>query len=153
MTHQLAQANIVKGSLCSPITKGIVAFLAKHGPARRLEIDLALMRVPGYAALKDPQRPARTLHALREQGHIHRVLRNDEMLWAHGPHPNTVSAAAEAAEAAAAAAVAPGPYVGAVVPSACFDLMHAPTYVPPAGPALRPGALDYKRCASHGVRC
>ena len=150
MTHQLAQANIVKGSLCSPITKGIVAFLAKHGPARRLEIDLALMRVPGYAALKDPQRPARTLHALREQGHIHRVLRNDEMLWAHVPHPDTVSAALEAE---AEAAAAPGPYVGMVVPPPQMDRMRAPTYVPAADPALRPGALDFKHCPSFGTRC
>lgn len=145
MKH-LARSHIAKGSLRSPVTQAIVAYLLAHGPAREADIDQAMMRVPGYARLTDPHRPKGTLHHLREGGHVHRVLRNDEMLWAHGPHPLAVSEEAEPE-------AAPEPYMGAVVPPACFDLMHAPAYVPDAGPALRLGALDYKRCASHGVRC
>lgn len=44
------------------------------------------------------------------------------------------------------------PYVGEVVPPRRIDVMNS-TWVPPAGPALRPGALDYQRCASRGVQC
>jgi hypothetical protein len=41
----------------------------------------------------------------------------------------------------------------AVVPSPCFDRMRAPAHVPEPSPALRPGALDYKRVATLGLRC
>lgn len=40
-----------------------------------------------------------------------------------------------------------------VVPPQQFDRMHGPLYVPDAGPALRPGAMDYKRCPTVGLRC
>ena len=40
-----------------------------------------------------------------------------------------------------------------VVQSQQFDRMHGPLYMPDAGPALRPGALDYKRCPTVGLRC
>jgi hypothetical protein len=46
----------------------------------------------------------------------------------------------------------PKPYVGQVVPPRRIDVMHT-TWEPPAGMALRPGALDYQRCASRGLRC
>lgn len=133
-----------KGSLRSPITLTIVDYLLKHGPARLADIDLALMKIDGYCTNTDPARLSRTLNKLREQGHIHRILRNDEMLWAHGPHPQTVDPAAEAE---------PEPDVVAVVQAPRFDLMRAPLYVPDAGPALRPGALNFKACASVGQRC
>ena len=45
------------------------------------------------------------------------------------------------------------PWVGTVVPPRQVDVMHLPPYVPDAGPANRPGALDYKRVASYSVRC
>lgn len=40
-----------------------------------------------------------------------------------------------------------------ITPPAQYDRMHAPHYVPETDPALRPGALDYKRFSSHGHRC
>lgn len=40
-----------------------------------------------------------------------------------------------------------------LVPARQNDVMHSPVYVPDAGPALRAGALDYKRVASVGDRC
>lgn len=50
-------------------------------------------------------------------------------------------------------AVAPAPEPAAVVQAPCFDRIRAPAYVPDAGPAMRPGALDYKRVATVGLRC
>nr|WP_295782155.1 helix-turn-helix domain-containing protein [Rhodoferax sp.] len=41
----------------------------------------------------------------------------------------------------------------AVVRAPCFDRMRAPAHVPDPGQALRPGALDYKRVATVGLRC
>lgn len=38
-------------------------------------------------------------------------------------------------------------------PAPSYNSMAAPPWVPPPGPALRPGALDYQRYASHGHRC
>jgi hypothetical protein len=38
-------------------------------------------------------------------------------------------------------------------PAPCYDLKNAPAYVPEAGPALRAGALDFKRYASVGHSC
>lgn len=44
-------------------------------------------------------------------------------------------------------------WLGGTVPPAQYDRMHATLYVPEAGPALRAGALDFKRFASAGDRC
>ena len=40
-----------------------------------------------------------------------------------------------------------------LTPPAQYDRMNSPAYVPEADPALRPGALDYKACASRGFSC
>jgi hypothetical protein len=44
-------------------------------------------------------------------------------------------------------------WVGAVVPPRQHNVMDGPTYVPEPDASLRAGALDYRRVASHGVRC
>ena len=45
------------------------------------------------------------------------------------------------------------PWVGTMVPARQVDVMHCPNYVPDRDLAARPGAFDYKRVASRGVRC
>ena len=45
------------------------------------------------------------------------------------------------------------PEVAAVVQAPCFDRIRAPAYMPERSPALRPGALDYKRLPTVGLRC
>ena len=47
---------------------------------------------------------------------------------------------------------APPPLPG-VAPARQVQVMYGPTYVPPRAPALRPGALDFKACASRGHSC
>lgn len=47
----------------------------------------------------------------------------------------------------------PPAWVGSVAQSPGNDVMHCPVYVPDQGPALRRGALDFKRYASVGDRC
>lgn len=44
-------------------------------------------------------------------------------------------------------------YLGAVVPPRQFNTMDSDPYVPPTQVAMRPGALDYQRYASHGDHC
>lgn len=134
-----------KGSLRSPITLTVVAHLQANGPTRLADIDLALARVDGWTAQADPTKLQRVLNKLRESKHVHRVLRNDELLWAHGPHPQDVD---PGFEQAVAHAETPG-----VVPPPSFDRMHGPLYVPEQAPALRPGAMDFKRVPTVGLRC
>jgi hypothetical protein len=45
------------------------------------------------------------------------------------------------------------PYPAPMVQPPRTNLMTAPTYRPDPGPGLRPGALDYKRVATVGLRC
>lgn len=138
----------IKGALISPITKAIVAYLEKHGPSRLADIDRELMKIDGYCTNDDPTRPSRTLNKMRMQGHIHRILRNDEMLWVYGPQPQP-----QAVDPVPDADSEADPDSPAVVQSPNFDRMRAPSYVPEQAPALRPGALDYKRCPTVGLRC
>lgn len=50
-------------------------------------------------------------------------------------------------------AKAPPPPPANVAPPRQVQVMFGPLYVPPRAPALRPGALDFKACASRGHRC
>ncbi len=138
--------SLPKGALVSPITKTIVSYLLEHGPARVTEIDAAIMKIDGLRAYANPANMNRVLNKLRMAGHIHRILRDDEMLWVHGPHPQTVDPAAEAQ-------AEPDPVVLAVVQAPRFDVFRASAYVPDAGPALRPGAMDFMRVPTFGTRC
>jgi len=45
------------------------------------------------------------------------------------------------------------PEFSAVAQSPRYDLLRCSLYVPEAGPTLRPGALDFKRIATVGLRC
>ena len=44
-------------------------------------------------------------------------------------------------------------WVGTVVLPRQHSVLDGPVYVPEPDTAMRPGALDYRRVASHGVRC
>ena len=134
-----------KGSLRSPITLTIVAHLQANGPTRLVDIDLALSKVDGWSSQTDPAKLLRVLNKLRESKHVHRVLRDDEMLWAPGPHPQDVDQDAERIASTQA-------YCPPVLPPQ-YDRMHGPLYVPDAGPALRSGAMDFKRLPTVGLRC
>jgi hypothetical protein len=134
--------HLPKGSLVSPYTKAVVKHLRTHGPSTLEQLDTMIQRVGNWVAdgktvtALSKVRLSRMLHAIREGGHVHRVLRDDRMLWVDGPNPNTTVPAALA-----------------VVQAPRIDLMRAPLYVPDAGPALRAGALNFKACASFGQRC
>ncbi|MES2948659.1 MAG: hypothetical protein V4858_08965 [Pseudomonadota bacterium] len=131
-----------KGSLRSPVTQGIVNHLQANGPTGVKAINNALAHIDGYGPNADPLRLVRVLHKLGEAGHIHRVERNSELLWVYGARPrneHVVEAQAPDAEPTVAAAR--------------YDLMRATAYRTDPGPALRPGALDFKRVATFGLRC
>jgi hypothetical protein len=141
-----------KGSLRSPYTMAAVDHLRTHGPCTLEQLHTVIQQVGNWVtetrATKTDSltRALRLLHKLREGAHVHRVLRDDVMLWAHGPQPKTAEPITEPETEAE-------PDVLAVVQAPRFDLMRAPLYVPDAGPALRPGALNFKACASRGQRC
>lgn len=132
-----------KGSLRSPVTQGIVNHLQANGPTGIKAINSALAHIDGYGPTADPLRLVRVLHKLGEAGHIHRVERNSELLWVYGTRPRNEQIAPEPEAPDTAPTVMPARY----------NLMSATAYRPDAGPALRPGALDYKRVATVGLRC
>lgn len=87
-------------------------------------------RSRGYADRSQPRSPAGQYAA-----HVARVR----------------SKAAAAAQVAPAAALDTPPER---TPPNTYDVMRAPVFVPPrTSAALRPGSLDYRDHASHGVRC
>lgn len=139
----LENRNKPKGTLDSPYTRAAVSHLRKHGPCTLEQLDTMIQRVGNWVAdgktvvALSKVRMSRMLHNLREVGHVHRVLRDDCMLWVYGPQPKAKGE----------------PDVLAVVQAPRFDLMRAPLYVPDAGPTLRPGALNFKACPSVGARC
>ena len=145
-----------KGSLRSPYTQAAVNHLRTHGPCTLEQLHTVIHQVGNWAVeSRDTKcgsltRALRLLHKLREGAHVHRVLRDDAMLWVHGPQPKT---AAPVTDAEAQPDIDSRPEVLAVVQPAHFDRMHGPLYVPDAGPTLRPGALAFKACASYGQRC
>lgn len=120
-----------KGQLLSPIMQAIVNHLQAHGPCCDWDIDQALMRIDGYINNSAGTNLARRLNKLRSAGLIHRVLRDDRMLWKAGP-------------ALAAAKPAPAP---PVTPPRQHNVMHVPCYEP-AWAVPRAGAMDYAHVPS-----
>jgi len=135
-----------KGRLVSPYTQACVNYLRVNGPSTLAQLDTMIQQVGHWALMKDgAARLLRLLHKLREGSHVHRVLVDDAMLWAHGPNPAAVCQLDEVST--------PCNLAAPLVPPPRIDLMHAPLYVPDTGPVLRPGALNFKACASVGQRC
>lgn len=106
---------------------------------------------------------AEALHAVLSPGRPHMRLRDTALrlkrlealswLYSEVGHDGAVHWHALAiAPPVGRPAPRPKPYVGQVAAPRRIDVMHS-TWVPPAGSALRSGALDYQRCASRGVRC
>jgi hypothetical protein len=135
-----------KGKLASPNTLLCVHHLLHHGPCTLVQLESSIGPACGWQALKDARtRLVGMLHKLRQAGHVHRVLRDDVIFWVHGPAPEAALAQAHGRKSA--------PVVMPVASAPQYDCMHGPLYVPDAEPVLRPGALDYKACASAGQRC
>ncbi len=142
MSGQYKSITPPKGSLRSAVTLTIVSHLETCGPCTQAAINSVLARIDGYGPCADPKRLTRVLHKLAEACHVHRVESGGEVLWAYGARPRNAQAVPEAA-----------PPVAAAVPPARYNLMTATSYQSDPGPALRPGALDYKRVPTVGLRC
>ena len=69
------------------------------------------------------------------------------------PTPRRGLTTAHATQASGSDALVHRAYYGQLVPPRQFNTMTAAPYVPPTHAAMRPGALDYQRYASHGQRC
>lgn len=135
-----------KGKLIAHNTLLCVNHLLHHGPCTLVQLESSIGPACGWYAHADGRaRLVGMLHRLREAGHVHRVLRDDVIFWLHGPAPEAALAQAHGRKSA--------PVVMPVASAPQYDRMHGPLYVPDAEPVLRPGALDYKACASAGQRC
>lgn len=127
----LAQIKNPKGQLLSPITLAMLKHLQDNGPCSDLDIDQALIKLDGYS---DDSAMSGLLHRLRNlrfAGQIHRVLRDDRMLWKAGPAPT---------------ADKPAPAPG-VTPPRQHNVMVGPCYQS-AWAVPRVGAMDYARVPS-----
>lgn len=108
--------------------------LRAFGPATAAQIYAALS--PGRPALR-PRDTMRRLNRLQALRWVYSEVDNHGALRWHA-----VAMAPSTSPAALRAPAAPR----------AINIMNT-TWAPPPGPALRPGALDFQRCASRGVRC
>ncbi len=125
-------------SKLSPASKAIAEHLHQHGPA---SLDELLEHFPAEG-----------------RGALRRRLNNMlECLWldiswdAAGKVLWHFAARARVPRAAQPQGTPPVPQ-GLLVPPRRINVMVG-TYTPPPMAPARPGALDYQRCASQGVRC
>lgn len=86
------------------------------------------------------------LHYLKKQGWLLSAGKSTRAVWSRSSERPSQALPPKVAPQPAAA-------VGWPVPPRQHNVMHGPTYQPAASPALRPGALDFMRLASHGNRC
>ena len=127
----LAQIKNPKGQLLSPITQAILTHLQNNGPCSDWDIDQVLININGYADDSAMSGLHHRLRNLRFADQIHRVLRDDRMLWKAGPAPT---------------ADKPSPAPG-VTPPRQHNVMHGPCYE--QGWAVpRAGAMDYAHVPS-----
>ena len=139
-TH-VRQLNINAARL-SDTTRATLAFVDKFGPVS-FEVLFAKFCSERSGSRAREQYRA-NLNYLVDAGYLSTDGRSSERTWQIDCSPRVVKPVAVPAYVASR---------DRLTPPAQYDRMHAPAYVPEAGPALRPGALDFKRCASVGHRC
>jgi hypothetical protein len=134
----LDKPRFAEGTVRSAVNCAILAYLKTYGPALVPDIDQALMNVDGFDDDSDCTRLKRALHKLRLKRLAHCQQDADgQERWAAGP-PASRQECSSCTDG---------------VPPRQFDVMRAPVYKPGSGPALRPGALDFRAIPSHGFRC
>ncbi len=125
------------GEVHSAVNVAILTHLKTNGPASLQSLDQVLVCIDGYANDGDFTRLRRVLLKMRQKRLVHFIKGDGFELAAFGPQP------------AAGEPIAPVD----VVPPREVNVMHAPTWTPGPGPALRCGALDFKAVPSHGYGC
>jgi len=122
-----------RGEFSNPVRRAVVGHLKTNGPATIVQLSEIAKTVPGYSDDQINSGLRRHMHALAAAGHVHRIEADGQRVWVAGPQPI-------AAGAASARQVM---------------LMDTSVYVPSAGPAMRPGAMDFARHPSVllGQRC
>lgn len=127
-------------SKLSHVSFELLDHLRAHGPATAEALHAVLSPGRPHMRLRDTALRLKRLEALHW---LYSEVGNDGACRWH---------ALAITPTTARPAPRPKPYIGQVAPPRRIDLMGT-TWEPPAGPALRPGAFDYQRCASRGVRC
>lgn len=132
------------GSYQQSVTSlAIINFVAKTGPCG-FEQLAEIFEEHGTEESRDKFR--RQLNHLRDSGRLKAAGTGRRRTWALGPLPYGPGQPRQRTPA-------PPRYVGPIVPPRRVDVMFGPVYRPGPGPALRPGALDFKSIARRGHAC
>lgn len=120
-----------RGEALNPLRRAILEFVrARPSGCTFAQVAAATGHLPGSSG---PNLRA-NLNYLAKKDQLHYSGEREHKRWHPGPRP------------------APQGLPG-VAPPRQVQVMFGPVYMPPRAPALRPGALDFKACASRGQRC
>jgi hypothetical protein len=116
-------------------------------------IPLVCTEGAATAALCSPDRLRKHLFVMSQACHVfHSAAVKGRTWFAHwSPLAHTRAALCRVPKTIGKAAVQP--YVGQVAAPRQVNVMHCPTYQPEPALCTRPGAMDFKACASRGDRC
>jgi hypothetical protein len=115
--------------IASPANREIVAHLERYGPVKLFALEARFRNLALAQGKGAPHWLVTRLNDLREAGHVHRLLD------AHGNACWDVVRESDAKELPEA------PPENVAQPRRVS--MFGPEWVPPKGPAMRPGAMDY----------
>lgn len=124
-----------------PHNQQLLDFIEAHQP-----IGLSALFASFDGAGESINAFSKRLHYLKAQGWLLNAGASTRAVWSRSSERPSHTLQPRLALQPAAA-------VGQPVPPRQHNVMHGPTYRPAAAPALRPGALDFMRLASHGHRC
>jgi hypothetical protein len=149
MTHPLTPLYLQpSANLLSPATRCRLAFVAEFGPC---SLDVLRGQFCADATRRERDAFRSFLFNLVKAGYLQVSGRQAERRWQIGYDAKAdVADWADVAEPALAPAARA--FAGLRTPAAQYNIF-ASTYRPTADPALRPGALDFKRLPSHGYGC
>lgn len=121
---------IARGELLNPVRRAALEFVRAHPGCTLAQVQAATAHLPGGSGANLRSQ----LNHMATKDLLHFSGEREHKRWHPGPRP------------------APQGLPG-VAPPRQVQVMFGPVYVPPRAPALRPGAMDFKACASRGHAC
>lgn len=121
---------IARGEIQNPLRRAALEFVRAHPGCTLAQVQAATEHLPGGSG---PNLRSQ-LNQLAAKDLLHFSGERFNKRWYPGARP-------------------PPQGLLGVVPPRRVQVMFGPVYVPPSVPAQRPGAMDFKACASRGHPC